>query len=178
MEHTLLLNASYEPLQIVSWKRAIRLLFQEKVEVVAEYDREIHSVSVTIRLPSVLRLLHYVKIRRHHSQVKFSRANLYARDNFRCQYCGQQFPVRQLTYDHVVPVARGGPKTWENIVTCCIPCNRKKGNKTPEEAGLVLLRAPKAPYGFPHKVQFLLQRRQAPESWRTYIFWYREPAFE
>lgn len=171
MEHTLVLNASYEPLQIVSWKRAIRMLFQEKVEVVAEYDREIRSVSVSIRLPSVLRLLHYVRVKRSHQQVKFTRSNIYARDKHRCQYCGVRFLSGELTYDHVIPVARGGGKSWENIVTSCIPCNRNKGDRTPEEAGLTLLREPKAPPGFPHKVHFLLYQKKAPESWHNYIFW-------
>ncbi|MBI4444618.1 MAG: HNH endonuclease [Acidobacteria bacterium] len=170
MEHTLVLNASYEPLQIVSWKRAIRMLFQEKVEVVAEYDREIRSVTVSIKLPSVLRLLQYARVKRNHHQVKFTRSNLYARDGYRCQYCGERVALSELTYDHVIPVARGGGKTWENIVTCCIPCNRRKGDRTPDEAGLSLLREPKAPAGFPQKVHFLLYQKKAPESWRNYIF--------
>ena len=171
MEHTLVLNATYEPLQVVPWKRAVRMLFQEKVVVVAEYEREIHSVSLTIRLPSVLRLRHYVTIKRIHQQVKFSRANIYLRDQHRCQYCGHQFPLEQLTYDHVIPVARGGLKNWENIVTCCIRCNRLKGNQLPEEASLRLLRKPKIPGGFPHKIHFLLSRKRTPESWKNYIFW-------
>lgn len=178
MEHTLVLNASYEPLQIVSWKRAIRMLFQEKVEVVAEYDREIRSVSLSIRLPSVLRLLHYVKNKRNYHQVKFTRTNIYARDKYQCQYCGGRFLVSELTYDHVIPVARGGGKSWENIVTSCIPCNRWKGDRTPEEAGLSLLRQPKAPVGFPHKIQFLLYQKKAPESWHSYIFWNVGLSFE
>ncbi len=171
MSCTLVLNATYEPIQIVSWKRAVRMLFQEKVEVVAEYDQEIRSVSVSIRMPSVLRLLHYVKVRPHHNRVKFTRANIYARDGYQCQYCATRLSASELTYDHVLPVARGGPKSWENIVTCCIPCNRKKGNRTPEEAGMKILRAPKAPSGFPHKIQFHFQQRKAPESWWSYIFW-------
>lgn len=178
MEHTLLLNSSYEPLQIVSWKRAIRMLFQEKVEVVHEYDREIRSVSVSIRLPSVLRLRHYVKSRRNHHQVRFTRTNLYARDRYKCQYCRHRFPPTALTYDHVIPVARGGGKSWENIVTCCIPCNRTKGNRIPQEAGLSLLRQPKAPAGFPQKVHFLLYQKNAPESWRSYIFWHMAISFD
>ena len=178
MEHTLLLNSSYEPLQIVSWKRAIRMLFQEKVEVVHEYDREVRSVSLSIRLPSVLRLRHYVKGRRDQHQVKFARANLYTRDGYQCQYCGSRFSSTALTYDHVIPVAPGGGKSWENIVTCCISCNRTKGNRMPREAGLTLLRQPKAPTGFPQKVQFLLYRRKAPESWRSYIFWNLSVSFD
>lgn len=171
MDSTLVLNATYEPLQIVPWQKALRMLFQDKVEVVAEYDRQVHSVTLTIRLPAVLRLLHYVNVKRYHNRVKFTRANLYARDHYRCQYCGGKLPASSLTYDHVVPVARGGPKNWENIVTCCIPCNRRKGSRTPEEAGMKPLKRPKAPMGFPHKIYFHLQQRKAPESWKDYIFW-------
>ena len=171
MDCTLILNATYEPLQIVSWKKALRMLFQDKVEVVAEYDREIRSVTVAVKLPSVLRLLHYVKVKRHHHRVKFTRANLYARDGYRCQYCGQKHSSSSLTYDHVIPVAMGGQKNWENIVTCCVSCNRRKGNRTPEESGLKLLKKPKAPSGFPYKILFHFQQSKAPESWKSYVFW-------
>lgn len=170
MKRILVLNASYEPLQIVSWKKAIRLLIQEKVEVLAEYECVVRSVSLSLRLPSVLRLRQYVKLRPYHYRVKFNRTNIYVRDNHSCQYCGRRFPAALLTYDHVVPVSRGGSKNWENIVTCCIDCNRKKGDHTPEEVGLVLLRRPKAPLGFPARIRYLLHQTQAPESWHSFIF--------
>ncbi len=178
MDSTLVLNATYEPLQVVPWRKAVRLLFQDKVEVVAEYERQIHSVSLVIKLPAVLRLLHYVKVKPQHNRVRFSRANIYARDSYTCQYCSKRLTSSQLTYDHVLPVARGGQKTWENIVTCCTPCNRKKGDRTPEEAGMKLRRKPKAPSGFPHKIRFQLQHRRTPESWKDYIFWNLEVALE
>ena len=130
MEQTLVLNATYEPLRIVSWQKAITLLFQGKVEVIANYDREIRGVTVRVKLPSVLRLLRHVRMKRPFADVPFSRANVYARDEHRCQYCGRRLPPSQLTFDHVVPVARGGHKGWDNIVTCCIPCNRRKGDQT------------------------------------------------
>lgn len=171
MDQTLLLNATYEPLQIVSWKRAIRMLFQEKVEVVEVYDRRIRSISFSVRMPSVIRLLHYVKVGREHAKVKFSRHNLFVRDHYRCQYCGRQLPTNRLTYDHVIPVAKGGGKNWENIVTSCVDCNRQKGDRTPDEAGLRLLKKPSAPIGFPTKVHFLLSRSRAPDCWKTYVFW-------
>ena len=176
MESTLILNATYEPLQIVHWKKALRMLFQGKVEVLAEYDRIIRSVTVGVKLPSVLRLLHYVKVRRYHHRVRFTRANLYARDSYTCQYCGVKGPGSALTYDHMLPLARGGGTTWENIVTCCISCNRKKGGRTPEEAGIRPRRVPKAPSGFPHKIYFHLQHRRAPESWKDYVYWGQESA--
>ena len=175
MEHILILNSTYEPLHIISWKRALRMLFQDKVEVVEEYDQEIRSVSLSIRLPAVLRLLRYVRVKHHHHRVRFTRSNIYSRDRYHCQYCGRRFQSNQLTYDHVLPVARGGGKTWENIVTCCISCNRKKGNRSPEEAGLRLLRRPSSPSGFPYRVQFLLWEKETPESWKNYIFWSHKP---
>ena len=145
MDQTLVLNATYEPLRVVPWQKAITLLFQGKVEVIAVYDREIRGVTVRVRLPSVLRLLRHVRMKRSFAEVPFSRANVYARDEHACQYCGERFPPSQLTFDHVVPVARGGRKDWDNIVTCCIPCNRRKGDLLPEQAGLRLVRRPAPP---------------------------------
>ena len=145
MEQTLLLNATYEPLKVVHWQKAITLWCQGKVEVIAVYDREVRSVSFSFKLPSVIRLLRYIKIKRQIDYVPFSRANIYARDEHTCQYCAELFPSADLTFDHVVPVAQGGRKDWENIVTCCIPCNRRKGGRTPDEAGMHLIRMPKRP---------------------------------
>ena len=135
MEQALLLNATYEPLKVVNWQKAITLWCQGKVEVIAHHEREIRSVSVSFKLPSVIRLLRFVKIRRRFDYVPFSRLNIYARDHHTCQYCRKAFPTPELTFDHVVPVAQGGRKDWENIVTCCVSCNRKKGGRTPAEAG-------------------------------------------
>ena len=170
MEQTLLLNASYEPLKIVNWQKAITLLCQGKGEVVREYDREIRAVSFTLRLPSVIRLLRYIKIKRRFDYVPFSRANIYARDDHTCQYCGDSFSTNDLTFDHVVPVAHGGRKDWENIVTCCVTCNRKKGGRTPAEAGMTLLRMPKRPDSAP-AIRITVGLRNAPESWRDYLYW-------
>jgi 5-methylcytosine-specific restriction endonuclease McrA len=170
MEQTLVLSASYEPLRIVPWQKAITLLFQEKVEVIAVYEREIRGVTVRVKLPSVLRLLRHVRIKRPFYDVPFSRANVYARDGHRCQYCAQRFVPAELTFDHVIPVARGGRKGWDNIVTCCIPCNRRKGDRTPEQASLRLIRRPKRPEAFP-AIRLSLGLRRAPESWRDYLYW-------
>ena len=170
MDHTLVLNASYEPLRVVSWQKAITLLFKGKVEVLAHYDREIRGVTVRVKQPSVLRLLRHVHLKRAYAEVPFTRPNVYARDDHQCQYCGRRFTPAQLTFDHVVPVARGGRKDWNNIVTCCIPCNRRKGDQLPEEADLVLLRKPRRPPAFAH-LTLSLGLRRAPESWRDYLFW-------
>ena len=170
MEQTLLLNASYEPLKVVDWQRAITLWCQGKVEVIAVHDREIRSVTFSFRLPSVIRLLRFVKIRRRLDYVPFSRANIYARDAHACQYCRQAFSPMELTFDHVVPVAQGGRKDWENIVTCCITCNRRKGGRTPAEAGMRLMRHPRRPDSAP-AVRLTIGVRNAPESWRDYLYW-------
>jgi 5-methylcytosine-specific restriction endonuclease McrA len=102
--------------------------------------------------------------------VKFSRANIYARDDYTCQYCAKKFPSEDLTFDHVVPVARGGQKRWDNIVAACFRCNHKKGGRTPEEAGMHLIRPPSEPHWLPaFHVTFRL--KSAPESWRDYLYW-------
>jgi 5-methylcytosine-specific restriction endonuclease McrA len=170
MQHTLLLNASYEPLKVVPWRKAVTLWCQGKVEIISVYDREIRSVSISFKLPSVIRLLRYVRMKRRFDYVPFSRANIYARDEYSCQYCGQTLPAGDLTFDHVVPVAQGGRKDWENIVTCCIPCNRRKGDLLPEQAGLHLVRRPRRPPSLPH-LTLSLGIHRTPDSWRDYLFW-------
>ncbi len=170
MEQTLLLNASYEPLKVVHWRKAITLLCQGKVEVISVYDREIHAVSITFRLPSVIRLLRYIRLKRRFDYVPFSRANIYARDQYTCQYCGETLQMSDLTFDHVMPVAQGGSKDWENIVTCCISCNRRKGGRTPAEADMHLIRTPRRPGSAP-AMRITIGLRNAPESWRDYLYW-------
>ena len=139
MEQTLLLNATYEPLDVVHWQRAMVLWAQGKVEIVETHDKEVRAVSFSFKLPSVVRLLRFVRSKRR-QVVQFTRANIYTRDNYTCQYCRESFSTNELTFDHVVPVSRGGARSWDNIVTCCVTCNRKKGSRTPDEAGLTLMR--------------------------------------
>jgi len=170
MEHTLLLNASYEPLKVVDWRKAITLWCQGKVEVISVYDREVRSVSLAVKLPSVIRLLRYITIKRHFNLVPFSRANIYARDNHTCQYCGLTFPPDKLTFDHMIPVRYGGRKDWENIVTSCVRCNRRKGGRTPSEAGMAITRTPRRPLR-PATVRIAVGLRDTPESWRDYLYW-------
>jgi 5-methylcytosine-specific restriction endonuclease McrA len=167
MEHVLLLNASFEPLRVINWKRALTLLFSGKVEVLEEYAGEVHSIQVSIRLPAVVRLLKLIRVETR--GVKFSRQHIYARDAFECQYCEQQLPPGELTYDHVVPRALGGATDWTNIVTCCIPCNRRKGGKPLEQSGLRLRRPPKKPTWGPY-VSMTFDLRNPPESWRHYLY--------
>lgn len=169
MEQTLLLNASYEPLKVVSWQRAMTLFYQGKAEIVDTHDREVRAVSFSFKLPSVARLLRFVKVKRR-SVVPFTRANIYARDNHTCAYCQTQFGLDDLTFDHVVPVAHGGTRGWENIVTCCVPCNRRKGARTPQEAGMTLKHTPKRPAVLP-TMRVSVGMYKQPESWRAWLYW-------
>ena len=170
MEQTLLLNATWEPLKVVHWQKALTLWCQGKVEVVASYDREVRSVSLSFRLPSVIRLLRRIRIRRAIDDVPFSRANIYARDHCTCQYCGVRHSAADLTFDHVIPVAQGGRKNWDNIVAACVSCNRRKGGRTPEQAGMSLIRVPKRPSKAP-AVRLTIGLRHTPDSWRDYLYW-------
>lgn len=168
MEQVLLLNITYEPLRIINWKKAITLLMLGKVEVLEEYGTEVHSVSFTLKLPSVVRLLMMAK--RPKASVKFSRQNIYARDKYCCQYCGRKFPVEDLSYDHVIPKSRGGKTVWTNIVTACMRCNRKKGGRTPNEAKMRLIRKPTQPKWLP-ALRVTIGFREIPTTWRDYLYW-------
>jgi len=170
MEMTLLLNTTYEPLRVIPWKKAILLLFQGKVEVLEVYDREIRGVSISFKLPAVLRLLVLAKIKRHHDIVRFSRSNIFTRDKHCCQYCGRHCKLDELTFDHVVPIAKGGMKTWTNIVTACISCNNKKSGRTPEEARMRLIKRPTKPAWGP-SVTITIGIKNTPTSWRDYLYW-------
>jgi 5-methylcytosine-specific restriction endonuclease McrA len=170
MERTLLLNATFEPLKIISWQRAITLLSQGKVEVIDFYDRDIRGVSITFKLPSILRLLKLVRIKRAKREVRFSRANIYQRDKYSCQYCGIKYPAEDLTFDHVIPQVQGGEASWENIVTACLACNNKKGGRTPQEARMRLIRTPMKPRWMP-VVTLTIGIKNAPLSWRDYLYW-------
>ena len=168
MEQVLLLNITYEPLKVINWKRAVIMLTLGKVEVIEEYTREIHSVSFSIKLPAVVRLLRFA--RRPRTPVRFSRQNIYIRDNYRCQYCGRIFPPTDLTWDHVLPRARGGKTEWGNIVACCIECNKRKGGRIPSEVSMTLIRKPRRPEWLPI-LTITLGFRHTPQSWRDYIYW-------
>jgi 5-methylcytosine-specific restriction endonuclease McrA len=168
MEQVLLLNITYEPLRIINWKKAITLFLLGKVEVLEEYGQEIHSVSFSVKLPSVVRLLWLVK--RPKTPIRFSRQNIYARDKYACQYCGKKFPSEELSYDHVIPKSRGGKTEWGNIVTCCFRCNRKKGGRTPKEARMKLIRKPSFPVWLP-ALKITIGFKEVPSSWRDYLYW-------
>lgn len=165
---TLLLSQSYEPIKLISWRRAFTLLTLGKVEVVEEYDRDVRTPEITYKMPAVVRLLR--AFRRHRKPVKFSRVNIYARDGHRCQYCGRKAPMSELTYDHVVPRAQGGKTTWGNIVTCCFECNRDKGARTPEQAGMRLRTKPVQPT-WVRAWTLRVSSQSMPDAWRDYLYW-------
>lgn len=162
MASTLLLNASYEPMKVIPWQRAVTLVFLGKVDVVEAYEHMIRGVSASLPMPSVVRLRRYA---RQDRRVKFSRTNVYRRDNFACQYCGAQPGANELTLDHVVPRAHGGRTEWTNIVTCCVPCNSRKADRTPVQAKMSLPRDPERPAFMPA----VAPSEAAHESWRDYL---------
>jgi 5-methylcytosine-specific restriction endonuclease McrA len=141
--NVLVLNASYEVLNVTGWERAICLIFSGKAEVLEEGDRVIHSISREFRMPSVIRMHYY--IRKPRLSVPFSRGNVFIRDRYTCLYCGRTRKPHDLTLDHIIPRSLGGETCWENLATACRRCNIKKGNRTPEMAGLKLMKRPRMP---------------------------------
>jgi 5-methylcytosine-specific restriction endonuclease McrA len=154
------------PHKIITWERAVVLVVLGKVDVIEEYDEEIRSRDLALRTPAVVRLR---KARTTIKQVvRFSRINVYTRDGFRCQYCGAKRQMRDLNYDHVIPRVKGGPTTWENIVTSCYACNDRKGSRTPEDAGMTLRKKPFKPISLPVTPAFHVRHSEMPESWLPY----------
>jgi 5-methylcytosine-specific restriction endonuclease McrA len=162
----LLLNADYEPLNVCDVRRAFRLVFGEKAEVIQYDHHEVATVRVTYRAPSVIRLQHH--IRRPRPRVRLSRREVFARDSHMCQYCGRQSV--ELTLDHVMPRHRGGAHTWDNLVAACKGCNHRKGGKTLDEARMRLLRQPHEPRCDVYSLftPYLTDPRN--EAWRDYLF--------
>lgn len=142
MEQVILLNSNYSFLDIISWKKAMKLIFKEKVEVVKNTAKKIADYYV----PQVIRLIKFVRIV-YKREVPFGKRNVFVRDNYTCQYCGKQFSkhTKALTIDHVIPKVRGGKSTWENCVASCKECNTRKGKRTPREIGYVLNKRPIKP---------------------------------
>ena len=164
--HVLVLDQGYQPHRVISWQRAVCMVFGGKVEVVEEYDEEIRSVSITIRMPAVVRL--FRRVRQRGRAVRFSRFNVLLRDRFTCQYCGDRVPAKELTLDHVVPRARGGPTRWTNVVAACRPCNHHKSDRTPDEARMPLRQSPQQPKFLPSN-GLQIHRRKMPEPWTYWV---------
>jgi 5-methylcytosine-specific restriction endonuclease McrA len=163
VQQVLVLNASYEPLNVTTVRRAHVLVFKGKAEVIEELEERLHSASDTFPWPHVIRLVTYVRVPRT-VQRKISRRALFARDGWRCVYCGSS--GGRLTLDHVVPRSRGGDSVWENVVTSCAPCNLRKGNRLPEEVAMQLQRKPRPPA----PVLFIkLAAPKIPRGWQPYL---------
>ncbi|MBM3517804.1 MAG: HNH endonuclease [Alphaproteobacteria bacterium] len=167
----MVLNADYQPisyfpLSLWHWQDSVRAVFLDRVNVLSEYERMVRSPGFQLRLPSVIALKRYIQPAR---RPAFTRFNVFLRDAFRCQYCGDD---EELTFDHLTPRSQGGRTTWENVVTACATCNLRKGGRRPREAGLYPARQPRMP-----TVRELQQRgRGFPpnylhESWRDYLYW-------
>lgn len=162
----LVLNQDYEPLNVASLPRAFRLVLGGKAEILAEGD-PIRSASRSWSAPSVVRLRH--RVRRPRPRAKLSRKEIFARDGHACQYCGRTGVP--LTIDHIVPKSRGGDTwTWENLVTACMACNHRKGDRLPEAAGLQLRRKPYEPRCDVYAVFLPYLRHDAYAAWRDFLF--------
>lgn len=162
----LMLNASYEPMRVVSWQKALVLWFQDKVDIVEYHTAFAKSVQKSFQLPSIVKLRAYIRPRNH--AVRFSRENVYIRDDYTCQYCGDRLHPKQLTLDHVVPASKQGKKSWTNVVAACRHCNQRKADRTPDEASMPLLSQPRLPNWLP-VVDFDFNPRQVPSAWLPYI---------
>ncbi len=162
MGKVLVLNASYEPLNITNWKRAVVLLLKGKAEQLEHNGKYVYE---KLPLPSVIRLRQYVKV--PHKEIPLTRRNILERDRYTCQYCG--YRGEHLTIDHVIPRSRGGGDTWENLVTACVRCNIKKGNRTPKEANMSLSRQPRKPHSSLHFEIIRHIQDNLHHEWRKYI---------
>lgn len=160
----LILNQNYEPMSVINVRKAVVLLYLGKVELVeAHHGKELHAVTTTLPFPSIVRLSFYVRI--PYKKIILSRKNILRRDSHRCQYCGRA--DIGLTVDHVVPLSRGGEDTWENLVCACVRCNNRKGDRTPDEAAMLLQRNPMRP----NHVTFIRHFVSSmDERWKPYLF--------
>ena len=170
----LVLNAdfrplSYYPLSLWPWQEAIKAVFLDRVNIIAEYDQEVHSQQLAMRIPSVVVLKDYV---RPQKRVAFTRFNLFLRDEFHCQYCGSK---GDLTFDHVVPRASGGITSWTNVVAACAPCNLRKGSRSLKHSGLHLNRPPAQPTPAPlHNAGRKFPPGYLHQSWLDFVYWATE----
>lgn len=171
MTATLLLNASYEPLTVVTQQRAIRLMLKDKVDAATEEMVTVRGGTTSLEVPTVLRLRRYINV--PYRGVRWSRRAVLQRDGYRCIYCGlgigdvqkgQTLTRTDFTIDHIVPRSRGGRNTWSNTACACQRCNNRKGCRTPHEAGLPLRWEPKTP-----RVTYLVASGELPASWKMYL---------
>jgi 5-methylcytosine-specific restriction endonuclease McrA len=164
----LVLNASYEPINVTPVRRAVVLVFKG-VATTEEADGSfIHAPRITMRVPSVIRLREFRHI--PHQTRALSRKNILLRDRYTCQFCARIFSASELTLDHIIPRSRGGRTDWDNLVACCHACNNLKGDRLPEEAGLKLTRSPR-PFSLHTSRQLMRMMGKSDERWRKYLFY-------
>jgi len=157
------LNATYEPINVCTVRRAVVLLMKEKAELVERASWDLRSESTTFARPVVIRLVSYVKVPRDTHKRRITRRAVFARDGWTCQYCGSR---SNLTVDHVIPRSKGGGSTWDNIVAACAPCNRRKGDRLPSQVGMIPARPPRTP----HPAIFIhVASPTIPSGWRQYL---------
>ena len=159
----LVLNSSYEPLMVISARRAILLVLTDKVDIIVNYSEFINSTYSRFHLPSVILLKKYIKY--HKSQITLSRKNLLKRDNRVCQYCGKT--DTKMTIDHIIPKVKGGTDTWENLVTACFKCNSKKGNKLLSEITMQLIKKPRKPSMITYLQNYVTLSQN---EWKPYLY--------
>ncbi len=164
----LVLNASYEPINVCAARRALVLLLKGVASAEEEAREYVHSPSRAIPVPSVIRLLEYRRI--PHQTRALSRKNILIRDRYTCQYCERTLSSAELTLDHVMPRSRGGESNWENLVACCHRCNNRKGNRLPDEAGMDLIRQPR-PFNLHTSRHLMRLLGRSDERWRKYLFY-------
>ena len=163
---TLLLTSWFFPHKVIRWEHAITLVYLHKADRVVDYADEIRSPSITMKTPAVIRLRrNFGKVKRG---VKFSRVNIFTRDEHRCQYCAERFSASKLTFDHVTPRSCGGRTEWTNIVTACRPCNAKKANRTPDESGMFPRTLPRQPKVLPLSGP-VVDLAEVPLEWRNFL---------
>lgn len=155
------LNQNYEPVEIINWKDAIKLIFLNKAEAVKEYEYRIHSPNLSLNIPAVIRL--FKQFKRPRKKIRFNKRNVFIRDHYSCQYCGLE--VEKLTIDHILPRSRNGKTEWKNTVTCCVSCNKKKKNRTPIEAGMTLQKIPIEPDWMPLSIP-----NNMPDIWKDFYY--------
>ena len=164
----LVLNASYEPINICAARRAIVLVLKGVATAEEQSHITVRSAVQSMRLPSVIRLTGYRRI--PHQTRALSRKNILIRDRFTCQYCSRTLPSGELTLDHVIPRSRAGETAWENLVACCHDCNNRKGSRTPEEAEMRLVRPPR-PFSLHTSRHLMRLLAKSDEQWRKYLFY-------
>jgi 5-methylcytosine-specific restriction endonuclease McrA len=162
------LNASYEPINICAARRALVLVLKGVASAEEESQAHIHSARHVIRVPSVIRLLEYRRI--PHQTRALSRKNILMRDRYTCQYCHRTLPSSELTLDHVMPRSRAGETTWENLVACCHPCNRRKGNRLLAETDMKLFKEPR-PFTLHTSRHIMRMIGRSDTKWRKYLFY-------